>query len=170
MTRTSLDDFACSWARTAEIIGDKWTIMILRDMFGGVQSFSDFKKRLGIAGNVLTDRLNQLCAQGIVEKRPIREGVERFDYVLTPRGRELFPIFVAMMQWGDKWLFGVEGEPIRMIDRQNGAPMQPMLVTAMDGRCLGPDEVTYVAGPGLDMQNTLPGGRIRRNAVKSSQN
>lgn len=162
MTRTSLEDFSCSWARTSEIIADKWCVLILRDMFAGVSAFSVFKKRLGIAGNVLSDRLAHLIKHEVVEKRQKNPDVERYEYRLTKRGEELFPIFIAMGQWGDKWVFGARGEPVRTLDRKTGAPIQPVIVQSRDGRYLGPQDVKFAAGPGLDIANTLPGGRARR--------
>jgi DNA-binding HxlR family transcriptional regulator len=148
MTRTSLKDYRCSIAQFAEILGDKWALLIIRDAFGGVRSFSGFAKSLGIANNVLTERLRHLVDHGILVREQVRPDVDRHEYRLTPAGRALFPITAAMMQWGDKWVFGREGEPVQMLDRATHAPVQAIAVLARDGRFLGPDDVEYARGPG----------------------
>ena len=101
MTRTSLKNVNCSLAQFAEIMGDKWSLLIVRDAFIGVKTFSEFQKRLQIAKNVLTERLNHLVENGVLTKEPTRPGVERFVYELTPMGRALFPVGSAIMHWGD---------------------------------------------------------------------
>lgn len=148
MTRTSLDSLPCSWARAIDIVGDKWTLMILRDAFAGVSVFSDFRRNLGVAPNILSDRLDRLVTHGILDKRPVRPGVERYDYRLTARGKALFPVLTSLGQWGDKWIFGSDGEPVRVLDRKNRAPIQSVAVTARDGRYLEADDVVYAPGPG----------------------
>ena len=90
MTRTSLEHFNCSLARTVDIIGDKWMLLIIRDAFYGVQSFSEFHERLGLAKTVLTARLQALVDADILDRVQTRPGVERYNYKLTPRGRDLF--------------------------------------------------------------------------------
>lgn len=147
MSRTSFQHFHCSLARVADIIGDKWTLLILRDAMFGLRSFSQFQKNLGVARNILADRLERLVEHGILEKAPIRPGVERYEYRLSASGKELLPILVAMLQWGDKWIFGNEGEPLRLIDREYGAPLQSVGVQARDGRYLKLEDLSFELGP-----------------------
>lgn len=103
MGRTNFSDMACSIARTLEVIGERWSLLIVRDAFYGVRRFDDFRQDLGIARNVLTDRLTTLVAQGVFERRQYEERPPRYEYVLTEKGRELLPVILTMMKWGDRW-------------------------------------------------------------------
>ena len=148
MTRTSLKGKNCSVAQFAEVFGDKWVLLIMREAFVGVNTFSEFEKRVGAAKNVLTERLNHLVKEGILDRHQVRPGVERYKYELTAKGKALFPALTAMQQWSDKWVFGTQGEPWLMIDKQSGARVQAVEVIARDGRMLGSDDVEYSPGPG----------------------
>lgn len=152
VTRTSLETHNCSLARTVDIIGDKWALMILRDAFYGVRAFSTFQSGLGIAKTVLSDRLQRLTEAGVLEKVQTREGVDRFDYRLTASGRDLFPIIIALVQWGDRWVFGPGYEPLELVDTAAGAPVKAVAVEAQDGRVLGPRDVRFRAGPGASAE------------------
>lgn len=149
MTRTSLETHHCSVARTVDIIGDRWALMILRDAFYGVRAFSALQASLGVAKTVLSDRLRRLTQAGILEKVRAREGVERFEYRLTASGRELFPVVVALMQWGDRWVFGAGHEPAQILDRETGSPVQPLAVQARSGKVLTARDVMLGRGPGV---------------------
>jgi len=94
----------CSVARTLQIIGDRWSFLLIREMFFGVRRFDEFQSNLGIASNILTDRLQRLTEHGIIEKRRYQTRPERFEYRFTPKGRDLYASMIVMMQWGDKWL------------------------------------------------------------------
>lgn len=154
MTRTSLQDFNCSLARTVDIIGDKWMLLIIRDAFYGVQSFSEFQERLGLAKTVLSSRLQTLVDEDILKKVQTRPDVERYIYKLTPRGRDLFPVVVSLVQWGDRWVFGTGNEPVSILDKEQKAPIQPMGVQARSGAFLQPRDVSFAPGGGAD-DNTL---------------
>src|SRR5687768_2576423 len=99
----------CSIARTLGAIGDRWTLLIIREAFGGVRRFDDYQAHLEIARNVLTDRLQRLVDTGILEKRAYQDKPARYEYRLTESGRDLYGIIVNLMAWGDKWLAGAEG-------------------------------------------------------------
>ena len=101
--RKSLDHLHCSVANTAELIGDRWTVLILRDAFLGVRRFDDFQKDLGIARNILTDRLAMLVDADILSTRLYEDRPPRFEYRLTEKGRDLYDLLVAMWRWGDRW-------------------------------------------------------------------
>src|SRR5947208_5704001 len=103
MRRASFADMNCSIARALEVVGEWWTLLILRDAFFGITRFDDFQRRLGIARNILTVRLATLVENGIMERREydIRG---RADYVLTPKGRALWPALTTLREWGDEWL------------------------------------------------------------------
>jgi DNA-binding HxlR family transcriptional regulator len=165
MTRTSFEDFNCSAARALDILGDKWTMLVIRDAFYGVSTFSEFRDRLGIARNVLTDRLEHLVRHDILERKPVRPGVDRHTYRLTERGKALFPVLIALVQWGDKWLFGSAGEPVQILDREARAPVQPVGVLARDGRYLAPRDVVYAPGPGATDETLRAFEAFKRKAV-----
>jgi DNA-binding HxlR family transcriptional regulator len=120
-----LDSSRCSVARTAEVVGDGWTVLVLRDLFNGVRRFDDLATHLGIARNVLTRRLAALVDEGIVERVPYREqgARERHEYRLTPAGRDLRPVRLAMLAWGDTHRAGPDGPPVRVEHTECGAPV-----------------------------------------------
>ena len=118
----------CSWARALDILGDRWSLLVVREAFGGMSKFSEFERSTGAAKNILTSRLETLCGNGILRREPQREGSSRMRYVLTAKGLALFPIIVALGQWGDKWIFGADGEPVQVVDRNSGAPVQHIAV------------------------------------------
>jgi DNA-binding HxlR family transcriptional regulator len=144
-----LDSRRCSVARTAEVVGDGWTVLILRDLFNGVRRFDDLAAHLGIARNVLTRRLAGLVDEGIVARVPYREpgARERHEYRLTPAGRELRPVLLAMLAWGDAHRAGVDGPPVRMEHAGCGAPVHVELRCAA-GHAIDPGApLRSVPGP-----------------------
>src|SRR4051794_24005340 len=112
MRKASFADMRCSIAQSLEVVGEWWTLLILRDAFLGVRRFDDFVERLGISRNILTDRLDTLVGSGIMERRPYDAARGRFDYVLTDKGRALWPVLTALRQWGDEWVYGAGNEPL----------------------------------------------------------
>jgi len=148
MSRTSFKEHNCSLARTVDLLGDPWMLLILRDSFYGSTTFSEFQKGLNVARNVLSDRLERLVTAGVLEKRPTRPGVERYTYHRTPRGDELFPLMMTLLQWGDRWLSGPEGVPVKIVDAESRAPVQEMVVISRDGRHLRPEDSRIEPGPG----------------------
>lgn len=111
MRGVSFSDMPCSIARTLDLIGERWTLLILRDAFNGVRRFEDFREGLGIARNILADRLHSLVEYGLLEQRRYQERPDRYEYRLTNRARELFPVLIALAQWGDRYLTGDDGAP-----------------------------------------------------------
>lgn len=132
MQRTHFDEMSCSVAQTINLIGEWWTPLILRDVFYGVRRFDAICKHLGISRKVLTQRLNRLVETDILMRVPYQHNPERFEYRLTERGRELFPVIVALMAWGDKWL--AEEPPITLIDRETQQPVAPQLIDINSGK------------------------------------
>ena len=102
MLHRTYSDQDCSVARALEVVGERWTILILRDAFLGVARFDDFQRSLGIARNVLQARLRRLVDEGLLERRRYQERPVRHEYVLTPRGEDLWPVLLALMEWGDR--------------------------------------------------------------------
>ena len=113
----------CSIQRTLDVIGDRWTLLILRDVFRGVRRFSQIQNDLGIAKNLLTDRLGSLVVAGIVEKVPYQERPVRHEYRLTEKGRALSPALVALMRWGDVWC-GEDGAPVELVHDDCGTRLE----------------------------------------------
>jgi DNA-binding HxlR family transcriptional regulator len=111
MLHRTYSDQDCSVARTLEVVGERWTILILRDAFLGVRRFDDFQRSLGVARNVLQTRLRRLVDEGLLERRVYQERPRRHEYVLTPRGEDLLPVLLALMEWGDRHM--TDGAPPR---------------------------------------------------------
>jgi DNA-binding HxlR family transcriptional regulator len=117
--RKSFRDMHCSVAQCLEIVGEWWSMLIVRDAFWGVHRFDEFQERLGIARNVLTQRLNKLVAAGVLEKRVYQERPVRYEYVLTDKGRDLWPVLTTLRQWGDKHA-APKGPPIAVVHEPCG--------------------------------------------------
>src|SRR5262245_61643313 len=137
----------CSIARALEAIGERWTPLILRDAFRGTRRFEDFQATLGIARNVLSARLSRLCDEGILERRRYRERPPRDEYHLTPKGRELEPVLLALLRWGDRHA-APGGPPLLLTHEPDGHRLQPVLVCATCGEALVPGSVAARPGPG----------------------
>jgi len=120
MLNRTYPDQDCSVARTLEVIGERWTLLIMRDAFFGVHRFDDFQQRLGIARNVLATRLAHLCEEGLLERRPYSEHPHRFEYHLTDAGRDLGPVLLALIKWGDRHHPSPKGPPVRTLHRGCG--------------------------------------------------
>lgn len=156
MRRTSFADVHCSIAQSLEIIGEWWTLLILRDVFLGVRRFDDFVARLGIARNVLTDRLNTLVDAGVLERRTYDQARGRCDYVLTDKGRALWPVMTALRQWGDEWILGTGNEPVLVEHRDHGHLTTARMTCDVCGEHLDAHSVRAVAGPGATDPSALP--------------
>jgi DNA-binding HxlR family transcriptional regulator len=148
MKRTSFAEMNCSVARTLEIIGEWWTLLILRDAFLGIRRFDDFQSRLGIARNVLTDRLNTLVEHGILERRQYHEHPERFEYRLTEKGLDLHPVLVSLLRWGDRWTAGEKGPPLLLEHRSCGHDIRPVMVCPYCGEEVNAHTIHPHPGPG----------------------
>jgi DNA-binding HxlR family transcriptional regulator len=105
----------CSVSRALSVVGERWTLLILREAFGGARRFDDFRKRLGIARNVLTARLQGLVADGVLERVPCGDSPARSEYRLTEKGRDLYPVLVSLLRWGDRWMAGDAGPPLVLV-------------------------------------------------------
>ena len=128
MKRTSFADTNCPIARTLDVMGEWWTLLILRDVFCGIQRFDQLLSNLSISRNVLTDRLRTLVESGILERKLYQEKPDRFEYHLTTRGSELVPVLSILMNWGNRWLMTEPGETVQMIHETCGQSVTPQLV------------------------------------------
>lgn len=136
MRRTSFRDWPCSIARTIDLLGDWWNPLILRDAFMGTRRFEQFQHSLGIGRNVLAERLRRLVDEGLFDKRKYHEHPERYEYVLTEKGADLFGVIATMMRWGDRWLDGGEGPPVVVRHRSCGSVTHAEVVCAECGEPL----------------------------------
>jgi DNA-binding HxlR family transcriptional regulator len=145
MLKREYEGQVCSIARALELVGDRWTLLIIRDVVFGETRFDQLSDSLGIASNVLTDRLSRLTAEGVLERVPYSERPERFEYRLTKMGRELGLVLLALMQWGDRHLS--DKPPTIARRRSDRSPVSVRLV-GKDGSVVGPDDLELVPGPG----------------------
>jgi DNA-binding HxlR family transcriptional regulator len=150
MKMERFDPLNGSIAHILDIIGEGWSMLIIREAFFGIRRFEEFQRHLGIARNILTSRLKKLCDNEILERVPIKQGAKRHEYLLTNKGKELMPLLIALTQWGDKWVYGKGNEPIVFTDRETGLPISHIQVHAKDGRELRPREILPTAGPGAN--------------------
>ncbi|MEQ5971445.1 transcriptional regulator [Serratia liquefaciens] len=138
MKRKSLEDAPCPVARTLDVIGDWWSLLIVRDAFDGVRRFSEFQKGLGMAKNILSTRLRTLVAQGILEIAPASDGSAYQEYILTDKGRALFPVIVGLRQWGEDHLFVEQEAHSTLVESDSGQPIPRMTPTGSVGQTLTP--------------------------------
>jgi len=148
--RRDYEGQVCSVARTLELVGDRWTLLVLRDVVLGNYRFDQLLASLGVASNVLTDRLNRLVAEGILERVRYSERPERFEYRLTGKGRDLGVPLLALMQWGDRH---VSDKPPRIARRRSDRSPISVRLVAGDGSFVRPGDVELVPGPGLSTKN-----------------
>jgi len=150
MSRTPLNHMDCSVAQTLDIVGEWWSLLILRNAFHGMRTFDAFQKQLDISSSVLSARLKKLTEAGVLIKVPCSDDKRSFEYRLTPAGMDLYPVLIGLMQWGEKWRPNTRGQRIVLLEKATGKPLQGVEVLSADGRPLKAWQVQPVAGPGAD--------------------
>lgn len=136
MKRKTFDQATCPVARSLDAVGDWWSLLIVRDALAGIRRFSDFQKNLGLAKNILTQRLRRLVELGIMQTVPVTEGGAYKEYALTDKGRALLPVIIALRQWGMKTCF-TEGEACDvLVEAKTGLPLAELVVRSQDNRPL----------------------------------
>jgi DNA-binding HxlR family transcriptional regulator len=158
----------CPAARTLECVGEWWSILILRDAFHGLSRFDEFRESLGIAPNILTRRLKHLTENGLLERRQYRTRPARYEYVLTTRGRDFFPVLIAMVSWGNQHLTP-DGISVELANRQSGNLLEPILVDRHSLAPLTPDNVILQPGPAASAQMRLRARTVRKRAGQIAQ-
>ncbi|GAA2213374.1 helix-turn-helix domain-containing protein [Nonomuraea monospora] len=148
MQRTSFAEMHCSIGQSLERVGEWWTPLIVRDLYLGLHRFDDLAENLGIARNLLTRRLETLVTDGIVERRAYQERPLRHEYHLTEAGRELVPVLMALMAWGDKWATPAGGPPVRLVHDECGTHFTPQVCCSACGNPVTASGVTALPGPG----------------------
>ena len=141
--REPLKDLAaCGLPLALEAMGERWSFMILRAAFNGVRHFEEFLDLLGIARNILSNRLSRLVENGILKREHCADDRRRIEYRLTAKGFDLLPAMLALRQWGEKWELGVTADPV-LCDDRDGKPIAPIGIHAADGRLLDHSELTW---------------------------
>ncbi len=163
MRHKSFGSMSCPIARSLERVGEWWSILILRDAFGGLTRFDQFQKSLGIASNMLTRRLNTLVDNGLLEKRLYSERPPRHEYVLTDAGRDFRPVLWALLAWGNR-NFAPEGASVIIENADTGRLAEPVLVDRTTGNILAAPKYRSAPGPAADEWVRRRHGRGRRSA------
>jgi DNA-binding HxlR family transcriptional regulator len=139
----------CSIARSLELVGERWTLLVVREIFHGRRKFSEMQRSLGVARNVLTDRLQGMVDEGILERRPYSERPERYEYFLTEKGLDLWPVMIALMHWGDKYEPLPGGRPSIVVHKECGGEIDDRRICTKCGKQLEVREARAIEGPGM---------------------
>ena len=139
----------CGISAALEVVGERWSFLILRGAFNGLHHFEEFQSTLGIARNILSNRLGRLVEHGILARLPDPSDRRKVAYRLTEKGRDLLPVLLSLRQWGERWVSGHPSNPV-LVDRHSRRPIAPMTVRAADGRPLSLGEMEWVDQAELD--------------------
>lgn len=154
----------CSVARTVAILSDAWTFLVIREAFFGARRFESFRSALGLPRATLTDRLKRLTEQGIFRQIHYSKTSSRVEYRLTDAGLDLYPAFMSMMQFGDRWLAGPKGRPLRLFHTSCGCECRPIVACSACLEMVSARQVSYRDGPGAGTSVTRPPRRARRSS------
>ncbi|SVD31475.1 uncharacterized protein METZ01_LOCUS384329 [marine metagenome] len=150
---TPRPDPTCSIAATLEAVGDRWTLLILRDLFRGVRRFEALHRDLGIARNLLTNRLHRLADLGMVHRVPYHDRPVRHEYRLTTKGADLSPALVALMHWGDRW-YATDGPPTLLVHDACGTPLDQAVSCPSCDESVTPHHIRSRPGPGRSTEKS----------------
>ena len=148
MLRNDYPDQICSIARSLEVVGERWSLLIVRDVMNGRRRFDELQKGLGVARNVLAARLQRLAEEDILERRAYQRGPERYEYFLTEKGLDLWPALVALLAWGDRHSPAPDGPPMLIVHKQCGGKVNDRGTCTSCGQELHARDARAVAGPG----------------------
>jgi DNA-binding HxlR family transcriptional regulator len=157
MKWADIGDMNCSVARTLSIIGDRWTMLILRNSFMGMRRFDDFVTNLGVTRHVLAARLARLVDEGIFDKVLYQERPSRFEYRLTEKGKDFYNLILVMVAWGDRWMDEGHGPPLMYRHKICGKQAEPRLVCSECSEVIKPRDMQLLPGPGFQAGKALPG-------------
>ena len=169
MQWNNLEDEACSLARTVSVIGDRWTLLILRDCFLRIRRFEDFQTRLGVTRPILASRLRKLVDDFVLAKVPYQERPLRDEYRLTQKGLDLYPIVMSIVHWGDVHMAGKKGRPLLHQHLSCGQDFDPVMICSQCGELLDPKRVHAHRGPGARSPQHLPPGPSAKKPVTRSR-
>src|SRR5438270_1242614 len=153
--RTSFEGDACPIARSLEAIGDRWSLLIIREALFGLRRFGEFQSKLGMAKNILSARLGSLVDHGILATAPASDGSAYQEYVLTPKGRGVFPVLVALRQWSEEFSCENGGFKTLLVDRNKGRPVRKLEIRAEDGRLLADGDKELRPNPATKRRRRL---------------
>jgi DNA-binding HxlR family transcriptional regulator len=167
----------CSIARAMDVVGDRWSILLLREAYYGTKRFDEFQYYLGVAPNILSARLKKFVDLGMMTRVPLPEHGGRFEYALTKKGRDFFPTYLALKKWGDDWLAEPAGPQVVFRDRGSGKPVEYPVLLSARGKPLQLEDVEIVAGSGavpfnqkrFSSQSTGPSGVPRQAASRKKR-
>lgn len=154
-------DLNCSVARPLSFLGERWAMLVLRDLFLGRRRFDEFQDSLGVASNVLSQRLASLVEEGVVERRRYSEHPERFEYRLTQKGRDLQPVLLAMLAWGDRYTAGPDGPPLETVHDECGHAFHAVPTCSECGGEVHSGNVHNRPGPGASAEQRRRGEELR---------
>jgi len=152
MARKRFEDMNCSVAQSLEVLGDWWTLLLVREAFFGTTRFKDFERNLGIAKNILAARLDHLVDRGVFVREPIGEDSKRYEYRLTAMGRDLLTVVTALREWSDRWIYSEGNEPLVLRDTRTGKRPPLLRLRDVDGALLNPRYLALEPGPGADRE------------------
>lgn len=156
----------CPIARSLAQVGDGWRVLILRDALLGFRRFDEFEDSLGIAPNILTQRLNALVADGLLEKVAYQQRPVRYEYVPTAKAREFATVMAALASWGSRWL-APEGETIVLVDRASGEQLEPAMIGRRTKQICKTDNMKFLPGPGAGVEILSRAERLRARKEKA---
>lgn len=162
MQKKTFSDIDCAIAQTLEQIGDGWTLLILRNAFHRMRHFDQFQENLNIPTNTLSNRLKKLTDSGILARRPCAHDRRSYEYRLTEKGLDLYPVIVTLFQWGERWYSQPNGPRMELTEKGSGDPIPEVKVRNQQGEPLSAQDVQVVIGPG--------GGEAATNLVKFQKN
>lgn len=167
-----IDTMTCSVARTLSVIGDRWTMLILRDVFLGIRRFDAIQQDLQLTPHRLSDRLRKLVRGGILRRVAYEKHPPRFEYRLTEKGLDLYPVMVSMTKWGDRWMAGRAGVPVELVHRPCGHTITPELICPSCKASIDAREMSARPGPALKARGLpAPNGQPRRRKIaRTSEN
>jgi DNA-binding HxlR family transcriptional regulator len=156
MKAKSFAGMRCSIAGALEMIGDRWSLLVIRDLSFGLRRYEELQASTGIPAATLAARLKHLEAKGIIERVRYQKRPPRDEYVLTEKGRDLGKVGIALREWGDRWDATGFGQPsIELVDRKTGRPVELALVDAETGKAVPRERIEFRAGPGADDSTRL---------------
>jgi DNA-binding HxlR family transcriptional regulator len=158
--RTSFEKADCPVARSLDVIGDWWSLLIIRDALLGKRRFSEFQKSLGLAKNILTVRLRAMVDHGILKTAPASDGSAYQEYLPTPKGRGVFPVLVALRQWSEEFDHRPEEIATQLVDREKGRPVRKLELHAQDGRLLSAADTALKPRRGAKSSGSPPARRL----------
>jgi DNA-binding HxlR family transcriptional regulator len=169
MKRISFDEMSCSVAQALEVVGEWWTLLIVRDVSLGLRRFDEIQEDLGISRNVLTDRLNKLVDEEILYRTNIAASGTRYDYRLTDKGLDLIPVLLALMAWGDRWVEQTDGPYTQIVHTACGHVTRPGLICSHCGETIPLDELRSRPGPAFTDDPGHPINRARRARGRAAE-